>query len=149
MPQDLTGDKSTLIQLMARCRQATSHYLYQCWPRSPMPYGITRPQWVNMLKPRQTCYHFTDDIFKCIFFKKNVWMLHKISQKYVPKMLIHNIPALDDTEPLSEPMMASLLMPICVTWPEHVKQHTIQQRTFQDHRLIWNNLVQKDVVSIV
>ena len=31
---------------MAWCRQATSHYLGQCWPRSPMPYGVNRPQWV-------------------------------------------------------------------------------------------------------
>ena len=32
---------------MAWCRQAPSHYLKQCWPRSMSPYGITRPQWVN------------------------------------------------------------------------------------------------------
>ena len=47
MPQDLTDDKSTLVQAMAWCYQATSHYLNQCWPRSMSPYGITRPQWVN------------------------------------------------------------------------------------------------------
>ena len=35
MPQDLTDDKSKLIQVMAWYRQATSHYLNQCWPRSP------------------------------------------------------------------------------------------------------------------
>ena len=49
MSMDLTDDKSTLVQVMAWCRQATSHYLYQCWPRSMSPYGITRPQWVNSL----------------------------------------------------------------------------------------------------
>ena len=32
---------------MAWCRQATSHYLNQCWPRSLPPFGVTRPQWVN------------------------------------------------------------------------------------------------------
>ena len=47
MPHDLTDDKSTLVQVMAWCRQATSHYLNQCWPRSPTPYAVTRPQWVN------------------------------------------------------------------------------------------------------
>ena len=47
MPQDLTDGYSTLVQVMAWCRQATSHYLNQCWPRSPTPYGVTRPQWVN------------------------------------------------------------------------------------------------------
>ena len=46
-PQNITDDKSTLVQVMAWCRQATSHYLNQYWPRSPMPYGVTRPQWVN------------------------------------------------------------------------------------------------------
>ena len=31
---DLTDDKSTLVQVMAWCHHATSHYLNQCWPRS-------------------------------------------------------------------------------------------------------------------
>ena len=30
MPQDFTDDKSTLVQVMAWCRQATSRYLNQC-----------------------------------------------------------------------------------------------------------------------
>ena len=47
MPQDLTDDKSTLVQVMAWCRQATSHYLSQFWPRFLSPNGVTRPQWVN------------------------------------------------------------------------------------------------------
>ena len=47
MPLALTDDKSTLVQVMAWCHQATSHYLSQCWPRSLSPYGVTRPQWVN------------------------------------------------------------------------------------------------------
>ena len=45
---DSPGDKSTLVQVMAWCRQATSHYLSQCWLRSMLPYGITRPQWVRL-----------------------------------------------------------------------------------------------------
>ena len=47
MSLDLTDDKSTLVQVMAWCHQATSHYLSQCWPRS-LSYGITRPQWINV-----------------------------------------------------------------------------------------------------
>ena len=38
---------STLVQVIAWCRQATSHYLSQCWPRFLSPYGVTRPQWVK------------------------------------------------------------------------------------------------------
>ena len=48
MPRDLTDDKSTSVQVMAWCRQATSHYLSQCWPTSMSPYGVTRPQWVKL-----------------------------------------------------------------------------------------------------
>ena len=44
MSQDLTDDQSTLVQVMAWCRQATSHYLSQCWLRSLSPYGVARPQ---------------------------------------------------------------------------------------------------------
>ena len=51
---DHTYDKSTLVQVMAWCPQATSHYLSQCWPRSMSPYGVTRPQWVN--KRRKACF---------------------------------------------------------------------------------------------
>ena len=47
MSLDLTDDKSTLVQVMAWCCQAPSHYLSQCWPGSQSPYGVTRPQWVK------------------------------------------------------------------------------------------------------
>ena len=40
-------DKPTLVQVMAWCCQATSHYLSQWWPRYLSPYGVTRPQWVH------------------------------------------------------------------------------------------------------
>ena len=41
---------------MAWCRQATSHYLSQCWPRSIWVYGITRLQWVNATCVQSTHY---------------------------------------------------------------------------------------------
>ena len=47
MPQDITDDASTLVQVMAWCHQATSHYLSQCWLKSLSPRGVTRPQWVK------------------------------------------------------------------------------------------------------
>ena len=36
----LTDDKCTLVQVMAWCRQAASHYLSQCWPRSMSPNAV-------------------------------------------------------------------------------------------------------------
>ena len=49
MPQNPSDDKSTLVQVMAWCHQAASHYLSQCCPRSLSPYGVTRPQWVKFI----------------------------------------------------------------------------------------------------
>ena len=37
MPQYMFDDKSTLVQVMAWCCQATSHYLSQCWSWSMSP----------------------------------------------------------------------------------------------------------------
>ena len=50
MSLNLTDDKSTLVQVMACCLTAPSHYLSQCWPRSLSPYGVIRPQWVKHTK---------------------------------------------------------------------------------------------------
>ena len=51
MPEKLTDDKSTLVQVMAWCRQATSHYLSQVWLSSLSPCGVTRPHWVKDRAP--------------------------------------------------------------------------------------------------
>ena len=56
MSLDFTDDQSTLDQVMAWCRQATSHYLSQCWPRSLLPYGVTRPQRVKIAVPPGTTF---------------------------------------------------------------------------------------------
>ena len=58
MPQNPSDDKSTLVQVMAWCRQAASHYLSQCCPRSLSPYGVTRPQWVNSSWPSDAICHW-------------------------------------------------------------------------------------------
>ena len=49
MPQDLTDDKSTLVQVMAWCCQATNRLRNQWWPRSPTPYGVTGPNELKCL----------------------------------------------------------------------------------------------------
>ena len=73
--QELTY-KSTLVQVMAWCRQATSHYLSQCWPRSMLPYGVTRPQWVK----KCYCYH------NKIKQNKNVCIFHGIYCLFIVPM---------------------------------------------------------------
>ena len=72
----LTNDQSTLVQVMAWCRQATSPYLSTCWLRSVLPYGITRPQWVNVLV--SLCWHIVNlnkmvDILQMTFSNASYW----------------------------------------------------------------------------
>ena len=55
MSMNPTDDKSTLVQVMAWCCQATSHYLSQCWPRSLSPYSVTRPR--NQMA-QSICWYF-------------------------------------------------------------------------------------------
>ena len=77
----------------------------------------------NTLRPRQNICHFADDIFKCIFLNENVWILIKISLKFVSNGPINNTSALvqimawyrPGDKPLSEPMLVSFLTHICVT----------------------------------
>ena len=45
MLKDLTDDYSILVQIMAMCSQATSHYLSQCRPRFMSLYGVAWTQW--------------------------------------------------------------------------------------------------------
>ena len=47
VPEGPIDNKSTLVQVMAWSHRVTSHYLSQCWPRSMLPYGVTRSQWVK------------------------------------------------------------------------------------------------------
>ena len=84
---------------------------------------------VSTLRPRQNGRLFPDDIFKCIFFNKNVWISINISLKFVPRGPINNIPTLVQVmawrrpgdKPLFEPMMVRLPTHICVTRPQWVK----------------------------
>ena len=60
--------------------------------------------------PGQNGRHFADDIFMCIFVNEKVYIMIKISLKFVPKGQIDNKPALVhimhriDDKLLSEPM---------------------------------------------
>ena len=84
---------------------------------------------LNTWRPTQNGRRFADDVFKCIFLNANVCISFKISLKFVPRVPINNIPVLvqimawrrPGDKPLSEPMMVSLLIHICVTRPQWVK----------------------------
>ena len=92
--------------------------------------SVTRPQWVNTLRPRQNGRHFAENIFKCIYLNENAWIYRKISLKFIPNVRIYNIPSLvqimawhrPGAKPFSEPIMVILSTHICVTRPQWVKK---------------------------
>ena len=43
-------------------------------------YGISRPQWVNAVRPRQNGWHFLDNILKCTFWNESKWISLNISE---------------------------------------------------------------------
>ena len=51
MPENLTNKRSTLLQVMAWCRQAPSHYLNQCWPRK---FSTTRFEYAALITFHRT-----------------------------------------------------------------------------------------------
>ena len=80
----------------------------------------------NTLRLRQNSHDFADYMFKCIFVNENVWISIWISL-LIPKGPVNNIPTLVEImawcrpgdKPLSQRMMGSLLMHICVTRPQY------------------------------
>ena len=55
---DHTDEKSTLVEVMEWCHQATSHDVSQCWPRSMSLYGFNRTPYVN-IRWSQSLLHYT------------------------------------------------------------------------------------------
>ena len=99
------------------------------WLENPGYWTQVLDKVVNTLRPRQNGRHFANDILKRIFFNENVWISVKIALKFVPKGPINMIPAMFrimawhclGDKPLSEAMLVSLPMHICITRPQWVK----------------------------
>ena len=124
---DLFPKTIAAVYITHPARSSLSHSHYITPPVSlylPNELGIS----FNSLRPRENRRHFADDVFKCNFLNENVWILIKISLKFVPKGPINNIPALvqimawrrPGDKPLSEAMMVRLPTHICVIRPQWV-----------------------------
>ena len=113
--ESLINDQLTLVQVMAWCHQAPSHYLSQRWPWFLSPYVVTGPKWDNLAHYKNInseCYiesmvvtqltHWGRDkmadilqtILSNAFSWMKIWILIKFSLKFVPKGPINNMPAL-------------------------------------------------------
>ena len=108
MSQDLTDDKSTLVQVMAWCREAASHYLSQCWPISMSPYGFTRPQWLNSLYAGKCGNNFKSENSEHMLGIKFMSTSCEIACKWMSHNTIDEkstLMAWTDSKPLLEPML--------------------------------------------
>ena len=76
---------------------------------------------INSLRLRQNGCYFADNIFKCIFFNENVWIVIKISLNFILKCPINNILAMVEIMACPRPGYKPLSEPICVTLPQCVK----------------------------
>ena len=129
----------------AKCRIGLSHTVRVSNRHRMQTQGI------NTLRQRQNGRHFPDDIFKCIFLNENVWISLKISLKFAFEVWINNITALvqiiascrPGNKPLSELMMISLLMLICLIQPQWVKTNEIHNpdlKTLLESSELWTNV---------
>ena len=68
MPQDNIDDESALVQVMACCLMATSHYLNQCWPSSLRHICKATPPWVITFDFQCPQYYtkYSVDFFKML-----------------------------------------------------------------------------------
>ena len=90
MALDFIDDQSTLVQVMAWCRQATSHYLSQCWPRSLSLYGVTRPQWVKNTT-LLTVINFPMEVSGWLRIRTRItsWIMYDTGLEYSTSLLTH------------------------------------------------------------
>ena len=133
LPQDCSNSSVLAIELLESCaKQSINSVEMIISIPLRLLWSVRSHFWIciNTLKSRQDGHHFPDDIFRCIFLNENEWYSIKVSLKFVPKVPINSIPALlqimawrqPGSKLLSEPMMVSLPMHICVTRPQWVNQ---------------------------
>ena len=104
--------------IICKVRRLLSHIIDEIYDLAPHLREFTAwtnksPLGFNTLRARQNGRHFPNDIFEHIFLDENVWILIKISLKFVPYGPTYNNPALVqimalcrlDDKPLCEPMI--------------------------------------------
>ena len=97
----------------------------------------------NTLRLRRNRRHFAGDILKRIFWNENLWILIKISLKFIPKHPVNNITALVQiiawrwagNKQLCKPMIALFAdVYICITWTQRVNSEGL---AWWKCKLVW------------
>ena len=90
IPKSPCVSKSTLAQVMVQRHQATSHYVMHYWYAFMTPYGITRPQWVNLLPPVRFEWNLRKVIFKLLLVIDGSGTSCEIAIRWMPLCLTHD-----------------------------------------------------------
>ena len=111
-----------------------SHYLYQCWPRYRLLYGVTRPQWVKLISFIYMWYPLSFHntyIFSNLLCSHSMWhrqyilMVHITQAIGLQMQLIHkpykalkSPRLLQPIKPINQLnwLMGMLVMLQCITW---------------------------------
>ena len=88
---DLIDDESTLVQVMAWCRQTTSHCLDRCWLRFLSPFGLTRPQWKGVVNLYLNMFIPLDCVYLCHSVVKLRFRLHSQKQEKIITPTVNKI----------------------------------------------------------
>ena len=126
------GKAASQMSCLYSWNHCTQKTMSSHWNINQIPVLVMLKAWCgghhvynNSTSPRQNGRHFTDDIFKHIFVNENVWILLKISLKFISKVPINNISALIQIMACRwlapshylNRLCFILLMHICVTGP--------------------------------
>ena len=173
---DLRGNKQLSKQSWAwwfetpsrplwRHHNVACYYTPWCYRRTNWSYPTRNKMciWTHWSRDQIDAISQTTYLAKCIFLNEYVWILLKISLKFVPKVRINNIPAvvhilawrLPGDKPLSEPMMDNLLTHICVTRPQWVKTESAMAfcevssaALYDNHDVIWWPWIYQKLIMI-
>ena len=91
--QNPTDEDIILLQSISWCRQATRHYISQCWPRSMTAYGATRQKYLkqfmnNTLSEKLDAFQNNHDI--TVILEHNILKINtsRISSSYIDKSTV-------------------------------------------------------------
>ena len=103
---------------MAWCRQATNHYLNQCWSRSRSPYGINRPQWSKQTKSLSIPFPSFILTNSFIVFNFLIWLLRfaKTPKRAFPTPGCFSFIQKSYFSNLAHRLISTMGFPILVRW---------------------------------
>ena len=125
--KDPNNNTLKLVQIIVNAEQVTSHCLKQWWPNLRMHSCVTRLCWVNTLRQRQNGCRFRRRHFSNTFYWMKMYEFQlKFHWSLFLRVQLTIFPALvqimawhqPGDKPLSEPMLVSLPMHICVNRPQ-------------------------------